>query len=285
MEMKQIGDNLLFSQKKQNEALAVYQKLVAVRPDHFDAWNKIGLIFYEQGKLDESLATYRKMVEMKPDHQDAWNMIGVILDAQGKADDALTAYQKQVDVNPQHSIAWRNLGRIPLQKGQFEEAANAFRRHLAIAPKDEIGWLLFGSSLWKQEKFDEAANAHAEGLKVNPKNIDLLSNDAELALVQGDSERCQARIAAVLPLVKSDNQLFAVLPFYQWLSNPAQGWKSVLTAIEQLDPAVKFTWSFDTTKPALERLDADRRQAAQEFIAFFEGKIDLPTLKAHLEGR
>ena len=212
-------------------------------------------------------------------------MIGVILDAQGKADDALTAYQKQVDVNPQHTIAWRNLGRIPLQKGQFEEAANAFRRHLAIAPKDEIGWLLFGSSLWKQGKFDEAANAHAEGLKVNPKNIDLLSNDAELAFVQGDSERCQARIAAVLPLVKSDNQLFAVLPFYQWLSNPAQGWKSVLTAIEQLDPAVKFTWSFDTTKPALERLDADRRQAAQEFIAFFEGKIDLPTLKAHLEGR
>ena len=251
MEMKQIGDNLLFSQKKQNEALAVYQKLVAVRPDHFDAWNKIGLIFYEQGKLDESLATYRKMVEMKPDHQDAWNMIGVIFDAQGKADDALTAFQKQVGVNPQHEIAWRNLG----------------------------------SSLWKLGKLDEAANAHGEGLKVNPKNIDLLSNDAELALVQGDSERCQTRIAAALPLVKSENQLFAILPFYQWLSNPAQGWNQVLTAIEQLDPAVKFTWSFDTSKPALERLDADTQKAAQEFIAFFEGKIDLPTLKARLSER
>ncbi len=34
--------------------------------------------------------------------------------------------------------------------------------------------------------------------------------------------------------------------------------------------------------PAIERQDSKVQQVAHEFIAFFEGKIDLPTLKIRL---
>lgn len=154
-----------------------------------------------------------------------------------------------------------------------------------LKPDDAYAWSLLGYSFWKQGNLSEAANAYVNGLKINPNDVDLLSNDAELAFVQSDLERCQQRITVALSLVKADNELFVILPFYQWLLNPAQGWNQVLIAIEQLDQTVKFTWSFDTSQPALERLDAKTKEAAQEFIAFFEGKIDLPTLKARLDGR
>ncbi len=80
--------------------------------------------------------------------------------------------------------------------------------------------------------------------------------------------------------MKPDDQLFAIIPFYAWLINPAQGYESWMTP-----PPVKFTQDFSMMAPSLDRLDANTQEAARQFIAFFEGKIDLPTLKAHLEGR
>ena len=100
-----------------------------------------------------------------------------------------------------------------------------------------------------------------------------------LALLQ------KQRIDKALALVEPDNQWFAIIPFYAWLINPAQGYEKVLTALNGMQPTVKFTQDFSMMAPALDRLDAKTQEAARQFIAFFEGKIDLPTLKAHLEGR
>ena len=249
--------------------------------------NEKALEWYQKALLIAERLVTQDSTNIRVQYNLAWlqNAIGEILFQQKKFDEAIKMFHQIIKMKPNDAEVWYNLGNAFLEQQNWEEAITAFRKLIEIKPNIVDAWRYLGYALWKQGKLEEAANAHAEGLKANPKNIDLLSNDAELALVQGDSERCQIRIAAALPLVKSDDQLFAILPFYQWLSNRAQGWNQVLTAIEQLDPAVKFTWSFDTTKPALERLDAKTQKAAQEFIAFFEGKIDLPTLKARLEGR
>ena len=50
-------------------------------------------------------------------------------------------------------------------------------------------------AFWRQENHTAAADAFARGLAVQPKHLALLSNDAELALVQGDKDRFHARIA------------------------------------------------------------------------------------------
>ena len=146
-----------------------------------------------------------------------------------------------------------------------------------------------GDTLWKQGKLDEATKAwgeaatvYANGLKEQPKNLRLLRDDAELALIQGDIPRCQTRITTAMSLVKPGNEYFAILPFWAWLANPEQGWENVVTAIDELASGVKFTWDFSDITPAIERQDAETQQIAQYFIAFFDGKIDLPTLKARL---
>ena len=190
------------------------------------------------------------------------------------------------------------LGDMWMVLGDTQAALTVYRQSLEIRQRlardthnrlahDDlvVACLKLGFVLWKQGKLDAAADAHADGLKVNPNNIGLLSNDTELAFVQGDLARCQIRIATALPLVKSDNSYFVILPFYAYLANSEQGWENVLKAIMELKAEVKFTWDFSATVVALDRLDAKTQQAARQFIAFFEGKIDLPTLKTRLEGR
>lgn len=199
--------------------------------------------------------------------------------------DILVMYKKILALKPNQQQALQGLlglGANLFDQKKWEESITVSRALLEIKPDPDIAWLIIGSALWKQSKLPESALAFADGLKVNPKNLDLLSSDAELAFVQGDLTRCQARIAAALPLVKRDNEFFAILPFYQWLSNPAQGWQPVLTAIQGTNPKVKFRGSFDTTKPVLGRLDQETQQIARHFIEFFEGKVDLPTLQGRL---
>lgn len=122
---------------------------------------------------------------------------------------------------------------------------------------------------------------------MQPEHLTLLTNDAELALIQGDKDRFHARIAAALPQVTAKDQTYAIfLPFLVWLDNPTQGWESVMTAIKKLEPGVTFeSWNFTTTERAIVRQDASTQQTAHHFIAFFTGQIDLPTLEERLTGR
>ena len=275
--------NALAQQGKLDEALIAYRKQVEVKPDHPDVWFGIGYALAQQGKLDEAVAAYRKQVKINPDNKGAWNNMGNVLAKQGKQDEAIAAFRKQVEVKPDNAEAWNGMGNVLAQQGKLDEALTAYRKQVEVKPDHADAWNNMGSVFWEQGKLDEAAKAHANALKVSPDNLNVLSNDIELALIQGDIPRFQARFTATLPLVKSDSELFAILPFYAWLAKPAQGWEPVLTAIEQLAPGVEFTWGFATSAPILERQDAATRQAAQHFIAFFEGKIDLPTLQARLE--
>jgi len=110
-----------------------------------------------------------------------------------------------------------------------------------------------------------------------------LSNDAELALVQGNIIRCKTRITVALALVTPKDEIFAILRFFAWLAEPHQDWNDVIKAISQLESTVNLTWNFSTLMSAITRLDEKTQPVAKNFLAFFEGYIDLPTLKTRLE--
>jgi tetratricopeptide (TPR) repeat protein len=179
--------------------------------------------------------------------------------------------------------------RIFLSDRLLEESIATFQRQLEISPDSAEVWSNLGSAFARQENHAVAAAAYAKGLEVQPEHLTLLTNDAELALIQGDKDRFHARIATALPQVTAKDQDYAIfLPFLVWLDNPTQGWESVMTAIRKLESGVTFkNWNFSTTERAIVRLDLDAstQQTAHYFIAFFTRQIDLPTLEERLTGR
>lgn len=278
-------------QKKWDDAIAAFQQQVAVKPDHEVAWGSLENALMRRGRIEEGLAVGEKLLAGNP-HEvviqgfaTSLRQHSKYLIEQGKWADVLAMYKKILALKPNQQQALQGLLGLSFnlfKQKKWEESITVSRALLEVKPDSDMAWLLLGAALWEQGKLPEAALAFTDGLKINPNNLDLLSNDAGLAFEQGDLVRCQARLAAALPLVKPDNEFFAILPFYQWLSNPTQGWQPILTAIQGIGPKVKFKWSFNTTKPALGRLDEKTQQIARHFIEFFEGKIDLPILQGRL---
>ena len=214
---------------------------------------------------------------------EVFKVIAVALSEQGKLDEALEHLHNVPTKNEDEKL------RLLLIKAQllfdherYDEAIEIYNQAFEQHP-DKIYLLgITADALWKQGKLNEAEETFAKGLTVQPNNLVLLSNDAELALVQGDIARCQKRIETALPLLTPKDQTFAIIPFISWLSSSEQGWEKVMTAIVDLNPEVAFTWDFSTMQPTIERLDESTRQTAQHFIAFFENRMDFPTLKSKL---
>jgi superkiller protein 3 len=56
----------LFKQKKLDEAIAAYRKVIQLDPQNVYAYNDLGNALKDQKKLDEAIAAYRKAIELDP---------------------------------------------------------------------------------------------------------------------------------------------------------------------------------------------------------------------------
>lgn len=304
-----LGDALK-KQRNFEEAIAAYQQQLALNPNHKIAWNNLGLVLWQQDsyekairrakaahnteeplkqqllqqdKLEEAMAAFQKQVEVNPDCDEAWDNIRRMLREQNRTEEILAVYQKHVEANPSHQNAWRLLGMELKRQGKMNEAIKAYQKQVEINPGDDTTWTVLGSELWNNNRKDEAASAYAHAIQLRPKDIKLLHNDAKLALIQGDRERCQKRIAEALPLITTeDSDLSVNLLFFQWLAEPEQDIQRIITAIEKLPSKTAFRGNFSTLLPVIERQKPPTQRVARTFIEFFENKIDLPTLKERI---
>ncbi len=269
----------LEAEKQYTKMSQVLLRLIDIQPDDENAWFGLGVALGQQGKPDEAVVAFRKQLEVKPDHQSAWYNLGTVLVQQGKPDEAVAVFRKLLEVKPDHECAWYNLGIVLGRQGKPDEAVVAYRKQLEVKPDHESAWNNLGVVLGQQGKLDEAQSAYAQVLQLNPKHLLALRNDAELALVQQDTKRCNERIQQAMVLVDNKTQEYAILPFLAWLADPESSHQLVLDAIQKLEPAVKIAWNFSGTEPAISRLNPEQQQIARQFIAYFEGKsLDLSGL-------
>jgi Tfp pilus assembly protein PilF len=58
--------------EKQDEALASYDRALAVRPDHAEGFANRGIVIHELKRLEEALASYDHALKLKPKYVEAY---------------------------------------------------------------------------------------------------------------------------------------------------------------------------------------------------------------------
>ena len=180
--------NILRRLGKLDETAVAYQKLLEIKPDNETAWYDLGKVLWEQDKPNEAVAAYQKQVEVTPDHADAWYDLGYALATQGRLDEAVIAYQQQVTIKPDHERAWFNLGKVLWDQGKLDEAVTVYQKLLEIKPDEKLAhaaWSNLGLLLWKQSKLDEAVAAYQKVLEIKPDDKSAWFNMGNILLWQG----------------------------------------------------------------------------------------------------
>ena len=113
---------LLAWQRRYEEAIASYDRAVAIKPDKHEAWNNRGIALRKLGRYEEAIGSYDRAVDIKPDYHEARNKRGIVLGKLRRLQEGSASLGKAFELNPQATIDLYFDGlinRVPLLKGFF----------------------------------------------------------------------------------------------------------------------------------------------------------------------
>lgn len=100
-----IDDLLLVGIRQMNaghvgQAVDTFSRIVALKPDFAEGWNKRATAYYLMGSYDLSLQDCDEVMRRNPYHFGALSGYGMIYMKLGKLEDALTYFERALEVNP-----------------------------------------------------------------------------------------------------------------------------------------------------------------------------------------
>ncbi len=127
--------NALQQLRRFTEALASYDKALALKPDQADTHNNRGIALASLQRLDEALASYGRAIALKPDYAQAYNNRGTILSGRGRHAEALADFNQAIALDPNYTKAINNRGSVLAELGRHDEALKDHDRAIALYPQ------------------------------------------------------------------------------------------------------------------------------------------------------
>lgn len=120
--------------QRYGEALASYDRAIALKPDYANAHHNRGSVLKKLNRPDEALASYDRAIALKPDHAEAHNNRGVLLQEMKRYGEALASFDRAIAAKPDHAEAYNNRGVVLVNQGNMAEAGEMFQKALELKP-------------------------------------------------------------------------------------------------------------------------------------------------------
>ena len=224
-----------------DEALAKVDKLVAKDPGNVVLQYERAMMLVDASRIDDAEAALRKVVAAKPDFYDAQRMLGrIIIDRAGsdraKIDDALTHLQAAFRVYPDDLATGMAVSQILYNTQRYADAEKVLATMLERAPDQRAINYMYAQVLTKLGRGDESKQYYERAIEVDPTFA-----QAALQLIDlYEAENEFAKAAAVLqPLIAEDpmNAEMQRRQAYLYLrAGEAEKARASLKALVEADP-------------------------------------------------
>jgi len=87
-------------QQKFSDALYILNRTTAEYPRFAEGWNRRAILFWEMGKYEQSLADCKKVVALNPNHFGAWQGMGLCQLQLGQIEAAIRSLRAALKINP-----------------------------------------------------------------------------------------------------------------------------------------------------------------------------------------
>jgi len=164
--------SLMFAKGNTDEAIAHYERSLALDPSYADGHNNLGVALVSQGHLDEAVAHYRRALELKPAYAEAHVNWGAVLARQGDMTAAIEHYQQALAIDPDDADAHVNWGNALVRLGKQDEAITHYEDALRMRPDDADAHQNWGVALAQQGKLADAVVHFQRALDIDPNRTD-----------------------------------------------------------------------------------------------------------------
>jgi tetratricopeptide (TPR) repeat protein len=185
-----------------DEALACFDRALAIQPDL--AWAALdkGNVFDRMGRCDEALACYDRAIALRPNAAPGYFNKGSLLYDLGRFAEAFACHDQAVKNDPRHARAWRGRGHDLRKLKRLPEAVDSYKRGLAIEPTDASAWMALGQAYGMSKRPEEALAAFERSLELDPKSAGTWSDKGVALEMLGrleESLQCHERALALDP--------------------------------------------------------------------------------------
>ncbi len=127
-----------FDEGDYETAMVLYKQAVDADPAFAEAFNGLGLTFYEHGWYWEAVMAYQKAISLRRDFADAFTNLGAALFRMGHLEVAVEQYRRALELAPDHAETHNNLALALEQAGRASEAIAHFERFVELWQGDSV---------------------------------------------------------------------------------------------------------------------------------------------------
>ena len=146
------------------EALASYDEALTIRPHDHEALHQRGLILKEFQRFEAALACFDGVLAIQPDDADALNIRGNLLKALKRVEDAVVNYDRAVAVRPDFAEPLNNRSVVLQELDRTEEALASCDAALALRPDQPDAFNNRGVLLRELNRFEDALASYDRAL-------------------------------------------------------------------------------------------------------------------------
>lgn len=129
-----IKADALYQQKKYDEALKEYQRILAENQDLYQVHNKIGLCYYRLNDLENAIDAFKLMLEKEPQSQDTLINLSAIYFEKGNLDEGMKYFKQLDEKSLEDPSIFYNIGMLLFNNRQIDMAIDYLRKCLALDP-------------------------------------------------------------------------------------------------------------------------------------------------------
>lgn len=212
--LKNLAD-ILYSQTDDAErAVAIYNKILSIRPDHVDTLMVAGHLEVSLERFEEALGRYTRILTLEPSHAEAQQYVDLIrsrketkktepspeaayahcqkLVTQGQINEGIICLKGLTQQYPAFALAHNDLGVLYYQRGDKARCVKNYKKAVEMDPNNPTFLKnLADFYLVEEGAVEKALEIYASVLKDNPEDIDALMVAGQIcsALGKADSAR------------------------------------------------------------------------------------------------
>jgi len=225
--------NALVEIKNYEEAIINFKKAINLNSKYLPAYINLGNLFKEIKMLDDSVKIYMEGLNINSNEPLLHYNLGNAFSEKGEFQKAINSYNNAIKLNPNNPEAYSNLGTVYKNLGKLKDSFDAFSKAISINPKNFIAFSGLGLTLKKLKKFPEAIQAFKEGIKINPNFVPLLNNMGNIMKDIGKIEEAKLNYLEAIKINPKNSSTFSNYLF-------SLNFLNKLNPKEYLDEASKY---------------------------------------------
>jgi protein O-GlcNAc transferase len=188
-------------------AQAIYSKILAESPDHFDALHLLGVLRHQQGNRDEARALITSAIAVNPHSVDALCNLGIVLQDLGRNAEALEVYDRAIGIDNRIPEAHNNRGTVLRALDRPAAAIMSFDRAIAISPGYAEARFNRAALLSALGRYDEAVTSYEQLIAIQPDNFEAHRGYARVLMAHQEPEAALMSYARAVSLRPDDVEI------------------------------------------------------------------------------